>query len=226
MNITVSMKDGNMQRIFIPVSALAVLTVFASGCWNNVDSVQQAHPAYSNVPYGPAFENSFTNCAWKTIAGEGNKKQVQFEGRISSELHAFALGKLNTASQVTLFNQACAYLGALIKIGKAAGDSLITFDIAGYPINPDGSVKTEQLGAFLDEPGNRKAVLALEEFYRKRFWEQDSPVVIVFNVSGIKEAKIVKVSNHHWDVDPQCAGKPEDLIAMIYEFIKPLLSVE
>ncbi|MHB9029981.1 MAG: hypothetical protein ACYC9O_14540 [Candidatus Latescibacterota bacterium] len=205
---------------------LAGVFLFFAGCWNNVDSVQQTRPANSLVPFGPALEKAFTDCTWKSIPGEGKEKQVQFEGKISGGLHAFAIGELNTASKVTVLSEACTYLGALIKSGKAGSDPLITFDTGLYPITAEGVVKTEELGAYLDIPENRKTMLALEDFYRKRFWEQGSPVAIVFAVTGIKEGKVVRASNPHWDIDPKFAGKPENVMAMVYEYVKPLLTVE
>jgi hypothetical protein len=114
----------------------------------------------------------------------------------------------------------------LQKNGKAAGDPLITFDTAVYPIGSDGLVKSDMAGAFLDAPENKSKITALEDFYRKRFWEKGSPVTIVFEVTGMKEAKATKVSNPHWDNDPQFAGKPDVIIATVYEYIKPMLSVQ
>ena len=91
-----------MYRIIVSFLAFTGVVLFSAGCWNNVDSTQQAHPAYSQIPFGPAFENAFTDCIWKTIPGEGKEKQVQFDGKISAELHTHAVGKLKKVSKITV----------------------------------------------------------------------------------------------------------------------------
>jgi hypothetical protein len=220
------MKDGNMLRTAFSFLVCAVAVVCVAGCWNNVDSAQQANPEGSNIPYGAALNNAFTDGVWKTLPGGGKIKQVQFDAKISRELHDYCVGKLTKGPLMDLFTQSCGYLGMLIKNNKVTGDPLINFDTTVYPINADGSVQMDRAGAYLDDADNRKAVLALEDFYIKRYWESGSPVTIVFDVSGIKKAKPSKCSGLHWDYDPKFAGKPDMIVSTVYEYVKPLLLVK
>ena len=78
-----------MYRIIDVFLAFTGVMLLSAGCWNDVDSVQQADPADSQIPYGPAFENAFTHCTWKKIPGEREKESGrQFDGKSLKNLHA------------------------------------------------------------------------------------------------------------------------------------------
>lgn len=215
-----------MLRSLCALFSCASLAFFAAGCWNSIDSAQQAKPKSSLIPYGAAFQNAFTDCTWISGSGPNGEKTVQFEGKISGSLHSAAAGVLHNVAERTVFSAACTYLGALQKAGKVQGDPLLTFDTAVYPIGADGTAGYDAVGAYLDNPENRSAVLSLDNFYRKRFWEEGSTVTVTFAVDGVKEARVTKVSNLHWDYDPQFANNPETVLKVVYDYVKPIIVVQ
>lgn len=207
---------GKNALVFLLAASAFVMVV--TGCESNIDKVKRGSWGNYTAPYEKAFMAAFENGVWTETKDEKGEKLVQFTGKISKGLHDFAVGKLSTSDEKSIFTFACSYLAVLIRHGTISKDPDVTFDPAKYPVK-NGVFVPALVDGYIGSPTNKPLVTALNDYYTKKYWATGSDVRISWGVYAKgKVLRVKTISNQHWNDDGIFSGKPEIIMKVIFDY--------
>lgn len=152
---------------------------------------------------------------------EGLKNQVVVKGKMSQAIHDYMVDQLNKTSQVAAFTEALRFAGNLNKNGKLAQYPDAKFDFKAYPIGDNGQVDTDRSESFLFSPDNKDKVDALMTWFKKRYWEPGTDVMIVLSL--VARGQVIKIpyaKNSFWDNDIKYANNTTTVMNAIFEYVQ------
>lgn len=214
------------------LGGLLVLS-FISGCGDNVSRAKEKKWEGSKITLETIFTSAFDNLTWTagqnvlneelppTAFGmqEGLKNQVVVKGKMSQSIHDYMLDQLNKTSQVAAFTEALRFAVKLNKDGKLAQDPEVKFDLKAYPVGDNGEVDVDRSESFLYAEINKDKVDALMAWFKKRYWEPGTDVMIVLSL--VARGQVIKISytkNSFWDNDVKYSNNTTTIMNAIFVF--------
>ncbi|MDP2982102.1 MAG: hypothetical protein Q8O92_02085 [Candidatus Latescibacter sp.] len=208
---------------------------FINGCGDNVSRSKGKKWEGTKITLETVFTTAFDNLTWTpgqnvmnevlspTAFGmqEGLKNQVVVKGKMSQAIHDYMVDQLNKTSQVAAFTEALRFAVKLNKDGKLAQDPLAKFDLKAYPVSDNGEVDVDKAESFLYSEDNKDKVDALLTWFKKRYWEPGTDVMIVLSL--VARGQVIKISyakNSFWDNDVKYTNHTEIIMNAIFQYVQ------
>jgi hypothetical protein len=210
-----------------------LLLAVMGGCGDNVSKAKGKKWEGSKITLETIFSKSFDSATWEAATNvtgakvvetkfgmeEGLKNQVVVKGKISQALHEFALDKFTKGSKVAGFTEALRYAVKLNKDGKLANQPDANFDLKAFPVSETGEVDSDKAESFLLDPANNDKAQALLTFFKKKYWEPGTDVMLVLSL--VARGAVIKIpvaKNDFWDNDVKFAGNNTTIMNILFEF--------